>query len=325
MGFKADTSFLRFLSMGALGVRQTMKQLAGMGLKPIELERYCASNKIWATKVKRLRLPDVLCVNTGLRVEVRAKSDLKIRMSDAPANPERTWDAGQRDDDVVALIAIGEDDEGHQRPADEAVFFGVRELRASVDQSKLGPPKSASEGAERDRTWPSITPSCDGIVQSVTADKLVVTMNSEGRDRRQTYTLNGKHTYVSPGDRFKGEVSILAGAPEAMVDVFSFLKRRYDPIADLRATNAVDRYAAVKSLPHREDLRAGAVAALEALLKAEKEERVALEAAGASARLGSKLGQEQIGKVVWGKVAKTFAWKPYSFLRSWGAPLRGGN
>lgn len=95
MGLKTDTSFLRFLSMGALGVRQTMKQLTGMGFRPIELERYCASNKIWMTKVKRLRLPDLLCVRTGLRLEVRAKSDLRIRMSDAPANPDRTWDAAQ--------------------------------------------------------------------------------------------------------------------------------------------------------------------------------------------------------------------------------------
>src|SRR5579871_950687 len=105
MGFKADSSFLRFLSMGALAVRQTMRQLTDMGFRPIELERYCASNKIWATKVKRLRLPDLLCVRTGLRIEVRAKTDLKIRMSDAPYNPDRTWDAGNRDEDVAAFIA----------------------------------------------------------------------------------------------------------------------------------------------------------------------------------------------------------------------------
>ncbi len=37
MGFKTDTSFLRFLSMGALGVQQTMKQLRTLGFQPIEL------------------------------------------------------------------------------------------------------------------------------------------------------------------------------------------------------------------------------------------------------------------------------------------------
>ncbi len=301
MGFKTDTSFLRFLSMGALGVRQTMKQLTGMGFVPIELERYCASNKIWMTKVKRLRLPDVLCVRTGLRVEIRAKSDLKIRMSDAPANPDRTWDAGLRDDDVVALIAIKESD-GQQQPADQAVFFGVKALRDSVGQSKLGPPKSASEGAERDRTWPSTTPSCDGTVQSVTADKLVVAMKTEtGETRKQTYTLNGKHTYVKPGDAFKANVSILAGAPEKLADLPSFLAKAYDPIADLKSDNPVNRYAGVKSIPRRKDLQAQAIPALEALLKTEKEERVSLEAAGSSAALGSTLGQEHIGKVVWGE------------------------
>ena len=105
MGFKADTSFLRFLTMGAVGVRATMAQLHADGFEPIELERYCTSNKIWATKVKRLRLPDVLCVRTGLRIEVRAKSDLKVRMSDAPTNPDRRWDVGLRDDDVVGFVA----------------------------------------------------------------------------------------------------------------------------------------------------------------------------------------------------------------------------
>jgi hypothetical protein len=286
--------------MGAIGVRQTMKQLRGMGFMPIELERYCASNKIWMTKVKRLRLPDVLCVRTGLRLEVRAKSDLKIRMSDAPNNPDRTWDAGLRDNDVAAFIAITEE-EGGQRPADEAVFFSIRALRASAAESSLGPPKSASEGAERDRTWPAIIPSSNGTVESVTAEKLVVMMRpATGGTRKQTYTLKGKSTYVRPGDSFKGEVSILAGAPESMSGISVFLNQAYDPLAALLEPTAVDRYAAAKSLPYREDLHAAAVPALESLLKTETEERVALEAAGASATLGSAFGQDFIGKVLWG-------------------------
>lgn len=321
MGLKTDTSFLRFLSMGALGVRQTMKQLTGMGFKPIELERYCASNKIWMTKVKRLRLPDLLCVRTGLRLEVRAKSDLKIRMSDAPNNPDRTWDAGLRDDDVAAFIAITEE-EGGQRPADEAVFFSVKALRASVAESTLGPPKSASEGAERDRTWPAIIPSSNGTVQTVTAEKLVVLMQpAMGGSRKQTYTLKGKRPYVGQGDIFKGEVSILAGAPESMTGISSFLMRAYDPLTALREPNAVDRYAAAKSLPYREELHAAAVPALEALLKTETEERVALEAAGASATLGSALGQDYIGKVLWGDGRKDLRMESVLILTELGSPF----
>src|SRR4051794_34568161 len=155
MGFKADTSFLRFLSMGAAGARQTMHQLREAGFEPIELERYCTSNKIWSTKVKRLRLPDLLCIRTGTRIEVRAKSDLKIRMSDAPSNLDRRWNSGMRDDDLAAFIACF-DDNGTPRPAAEGVFFNFGDLRKTEGSSALGPPKSASEGAERDRTWPCI-------------------------------------------------------------------------------------------------------------------------------------------------------------------------
>ena len=108
--------------MGAVGVHRTMDRFRDRGFEPIELERYCGSNKIWTTKVKRLRLPDLLCVKTGMRAEVRAKTDLKIRMSDAPANLDRVWDAGLRDDDIVAVITCFDRDDGPE-PADDAVYF----------------------------------------------------------------------------------------------------------------------------------------------------------------------------------------------------------
>ena len=65
VGFKVDSSFLRFVTMGAIGVRAAVPILRSAGFRPIELERYCSSNKIWTTKVKRLRVPDLLCVKTA--------------------------------------------------------------------------------------------------------------------------------------------------------------------------------------------------------------------------------------------------------------------
>lgn len=300
MGFKVDSSFLRFLTMGARGVHSVCDELRDLGFMPIELERYCGSNKIWATKVKRLRLPDLLCVRTGLRLEVRAKSDLKIRMSDAPNNPDRVWDAGLTDQDVVALIACGNGPDGPV-PAEGAIYFTVGALRQSVGQSKLGAPKSASEGAERDRTWPATVPSRPGRVLSVTDDKLVVMM--EGDDnapRRQTYTLNGKHTYVTPDDRFEAGITILAGAPVAMADLHPHLERHYDPLGAIESDDAVDRYAAVKAIRFRADLHAQALGALEPFLDIEAEPRVALEAAGSAASLESAKGKDHIGSVLWG-------------------------
>ena len=300
MGFKADTSFLRFLSMGAVGVRRTMERFRDHGFEPIELERYCGSNKIWTAKVKRLRLPDLLCVKTGMRAEVRAKSDLKIRMSDAPANPDRVWDAGLRDDDIVALITCFDTDAGPE-PADDAVYFTVGALRVSVDRSRLGPPKSASEGAERDRTWPATVPKRDGTVLDVTDERLIVQMNADAERpaRRQPYKLRGKSVYVSPGDAFRAKTTILAGEPPALADLSAYLPRRYAPLDDLRAETDVDRYAAVKSLRFRDDPRDQVIPALEDLIRREGEERVALEAAGSAAALGSEFGQEQITRFIW--------------------------
>ncbi len=300
MGFKTDTSFLRFLTMGAMGVRRTIEQLVEKGFEPIELERYCGSNKIWSTKIKRLRLPDILCVKTGLRVEVRTKSKLEIKMSDAPKNPDRVWDVGLRDEDLVAFIASF-DSEGGPNLAQEAMFFTVKALRESVVFSKLGHPKSAAEGAEQDRNWPAIVPSRDGTILEVDAEKVIVEMYAtpDRPSRKQTYALRGKTPYFSTGDTFKGSVTFLAGAPPSLADFVSYLNRKFNPLDDLHSPNVVDRYAAIKALPHREDLKEQAVAALEEHLSKEPEPRAALEAAGSAVALGSTLGQERMIQFIW--------------------------
>ncbi|TMI98363.1 MAG: hypothetical protein E6G97_26175 [Alphaproteobacteria bacterium] len=301
MGFKADTSFLRFLSMGAAGARQVMAQMRAAGFEPIELERYCTSNKIWTTKVKRLRLPDLLCVRTGTRVEVRAKTDLKIRMSDAPANPDRRWNSGMRNDDLAAFIACFDQD-GTPCPAPEAVFFNFGDLQKTEGLSALGPPKSASEGAERDRTWSCIVPQRNGVVDFVDKSTIIVIMDPDEERpmaRRQTFQLRGKSPYVSAGDRFIAESSIIAGIPSRRIEIKTYLKNTYDPLSDMGAKEAVDRYAAVKSLPFLAAKRKQAVEAIEKRLEAEKEDRVLLEAAGAGTALESAKAWEKLEGFVW--------------------------
>ena len=300
MAFKADASFLRYLSIGAVGVQRIMEELRGESFEPIELERYCASNKIWTTKVKRLRLPDLLCAKTGMRVEVRAKTDLKIRMSDAPSNPDRVWDAGLRDNDIVAVIACSYADDGPQ-PANHANYVTVGALRGSVWQSRLGPPKSASEGAERDRTWPATVPTRDGTVLEATPDRLVVQMHADAErpSRRQTYALSGKTAYVDPGDQFEASATILAGAPPALADLSTYSSLRYEPLEDLDADTSVDRYAAVKALRFRQPAGTQAVRAIESLIHREEDQRVALEAAGSGAALGSEYGQARLSTYIW--------------------------
>ena len=93
MGFKEDASFARFVSMGAAGTAKVGQVLRNEhGHRPVELERYAMANKVWQTKVKRLRLPDLVCLQCGLRVESRAKSKLGIILS----HSERPGGGGTR-------------------------------------------------------------------------------------------------------------------------------------------------------------------------------------------------------------------------------------
>ena len=69
----------------------------------------------------------------------------------------------------------------------------------------------------------------------VTDERLIVEMNADAERpaRRQTYTLHGKSVYVSPGDTFRAQTTILAGEPPELADLSVYLPRRYAPLDDL--------------------------------------------------------------------------------------------
>lgn len=101
--FKTDVSFLEKISAGATGTTQVFVDLKRQGHSPIELERGSMSFKIWKKiKIKRVRVPDILCVRCGIRVESRAKTDLQVTMSHSISDPMRGWDFGLTDGDFIA-------------------------------------------------------------------------------------------------------------------------------------------------------------------------------------------------------------------------------
>jgi HEAT repeat protein len=108
--------------------------------------------------------------------------------------------------------------------------------------------------------------------------------------------------YVASGEQFEAEASIIAGIPPRRASLGPYLQNKYDPLGQVAANDAVDRYAAVKSLPFLPEKKKEAVAAIEKRLDAEKEDRVLLEAAGAGAALGSEEAWARIGDFfVWGQ------------------------
>lgn len=296
MAFKANESFLKFLTIGAVGTRASIDFLQSVGLRPIELERYCTSNKIWSTKVKRLRLPDLLCIKSGVRIEVRAKSMLQIKMSDAPANPERVWDAGLRDGDVIAFVACS-DASGEWRAIATPTVFDVASLRSAVSNSRLGPPKAASEGSERDRTWPASVPKHSGVVLEVTDQKILAQMEN---GRKQSFPLKrrgspDKVAYVSAGDQFTAGGTFLCGVVKHVTTPSDLLGPRWNPLPLLDSDDTIDRYVAAKAWPHvSED-----PIPLEQRIEAQDDVRVALELAASAMMLGSDRGWRFVHETLW--------------------------
>jgi hypothetical protein len=285
MGFKVDSSFLKFVTMGALATRRVQGLMRQAGLQPIELERYSCSNKIWSTKVKRLRLPDLLCVRTGLRVEVRAKSKLAIKMSDAPKKPNRRWNSGLSGGDMIAFVHIGEDANGALVPAHRAQLFWVADLAATEGQSRLSLAKSASEGAERHLEWPVIVAMRNGVVEAVDAVQMTIRPDT---GRMHTYNLNGKTPYVARGEVFVAQSQFLAGIPPRKAAFPDPQVSTWNPRDLLRSELAIDRYVGVKALGV-----IGSATDFDAVLRIaehDEDERVALEAGAALVRLGSEAG-----------------------------------
>ncbi len=291
MALKANESFFKFVTMGAASARKAIEILRENSFEVHELERYSTSNKIWQTKIKRLRLPDLFCIRTGARFEVRAKSKLEVKMSDSPTVEGRHWDSGLRDEDIVLFVQC-EWSDGSAHLADRVEAFSVGELRATVDASKLGPPKSAGEGAERDRTWPAVVASAPGVVVEIEEIRLRTKLDT---GRNQTYRLRRRvnnadvilHPYVHAGGAFQGRIQFLAGAPAAKAQLTPSDKD-WDPLADL-SQDELSRFAAVKALGLR-----GAADQSDRIYETalhDSEARVRLEAAGSLAKLEDDRGQ----------------------------------
>ena len=70
----------------------------------VELERGSLDTKIWKDlKRKRVRIPDLVCLQCGLRVESKAKKQAELTMSHSTKEAERAWDFGMVDADCIAF------------------------------------------------------------------------------------------------------------------------------------------------------------------------------------------------------------------------------
>ncbi len=258
--FKSDDSFLRKLAVGAAGTNATIDRLKAMGFNPIELERGSTGFKIWKKiKIKRVRVPDILCLNTGLRFESRGKTKLEISMSHSLNDPKRAWDAGMRDDDLVSIVVF---EQNNDSPIDlkqisPVHFVSVKEMRQAfaAGQVSITQPKGVEEGSEIRVMWTCAAANQRSVVTAVEPGRISLTPITEARKQSiQLSRSKGKITLlpqVNTGDTVEANQIVAAVVPvNTKLQCPKSVSEAYfiDKLANVSLS---ERYAAAKALRYR--------------------------------------------------------------------------
>ena len=291
INFKSDDSFLRKLAVGAAGTNATIERLAAMGFRPIELERGSSGFKIWKKiKIKRVRVPDILCLNTGLRFESRGKTKPEISMSHSLKDPRRAWDAGMRDDDYVSIVVFEQraDSPLDLKRISPVHFISVKDLRVAFVTKRVSitKPKGVEEGSEIRVVWPCAVASQKSVVTEVSPSRLRLTPPANARPQVIRLSRSKGAISLAPQVQLKDTVEInqvvAAVVPVQLtvpcppeVDEAYFIQK-------LASINLSERYAAAKALRYRGYATAQPMLA-ERMNHAQEDIYVQLEAAAALA------------------------------------------
>jgi len=294
--FKSDVSFLEKLALGATAAKATINRLKALGYEPIELERGSTGYKIWKKiKIKRIRVPDILCLKSGQRFESRGKTKLEISMSHSQKDPYRAWDAGMRPDDRVAIVLCKQRDDSPI--AWEVVspihFFKISDMREAVAKQhiQISKPKGVEEGSEIRMIWPCAHAHEQTVVTEISEKN--IKLQAEAGGKIQRCSLVRKNSFLQPqckvGDAVQANQIVASVVPlelnpirEADVDEDFF-------ITHLQSASLSERYAAAKALRFRGYKKAGAHLETRMLDKAE-DIYVQLEAAASLAAYANPSG-----------------------------------
>jgi hypothetical protein len=283
VGFKEDADFARFVSMGAVATDAVRTDLKRYGHAAIELERYAMANKVWQTKVKRLRLPDLVCTRCGLRIESRGKSQLGVILSHSTSGAAgRTWDGGgMRDSDLYAFLRL----ELTSTPphTSEPVYFRTSDLRAAVGAAKESGRKASSEGSEVTLTWQTWVPTWSGVFTGPDAEGRLICKRDDGSSATYWQWRNWptQYLYIQPGDFITAGETMVAGIVGPPGNIAC--PGGWDLRAALAGPDQAERYAAAKTagILKRADLEGE----LTRIASHEDDWRLRLEAIASLARL----------------------------------------
>lgn len=230
LAFKPDTSFFRKISIGVIGVRAVCADLGTLGHAMVELERGATETKLWKDiKRKRVRIPDLVCLHCGLRVECRAKTTPELAMSHSFTEDTRAWDFGMTDADCIAFPVceavdeelsasgkLGEDTSyWHERnwvrwrTRGRINYFTVSAFRAAP-HTRTGT-KGVEEGSETTISWAATFSTREGVVEAVSGQNVTIRRGTDGR--RHTWRVKAPRQIVVTPAMPVGLHQVLAAVP----------------------------------------------------------------------------------------------------------------
>ncbi|MGA2590732.1 MAG: hypothetical protein ABSH32_12510 [Bryobacteraceae bacterium] len=205
--------------IGAVGARSVCSDLASHGHRMIELERGSTDTKLWKeVKRKRVRIPDLVCVQCGQRAESRAKTNAELAMLHSATDEARAWDFGMIDSDLIGFPICQAVEEQywstgrlsnaasywHERNwvrwrlAGKINYFRVATFRSTkFSKSSL---KGVTEGSETSICWDAVFSSRTGTVEGCDGNRVTIRRESDNHRYTRTIPPNLK-LLVATGDR----------------------------------------------------------------------------------------------------------------------------
>jgi len=297
--FKTDESFLEKISIGAIGTKKVYEDLISQGHQPIELERGSMSYKIWKKiKIKRIRVPDILLVNSGIRIESRAKTKLEITMSHSQSDPERGWDYGLQDNDYVAIVVCEKSGDGpiDWTAQDYVQYISVNDLKESFNRGEVVEEvsKGAQEGFEKRITWCTAIAKQEGRISEIANEKIKYKRTVDNRTITLRLTKRSKKMMpvVSVGSNVIANQIIASVVPITNTIPSQTVSSTYY-LDTLDSNSLSERYSAAKALAYFDE----EVVKESLLAKLEDDSEhiyVKLEAAASLARFNIDEGYEFI-------------------------------
>lgn len=181
--------------------------MTALGHNFVELERGSTDSKLWKdVKRKRVRIPDLVCLRCGQRIESRAKTKNELAMSHSE-QAERTWDFGMVPQDWIAFPVcepVRETERTTGRLADSSSYwhernwvqwavsgyinyFSVEAFRSRLHARSRT--KGVTEGTENFISWDATFSSRNGPVLAVNKTTGKVKIALEDGSRPYTWTI----------------------------------------------------------------------------------------------------------------------------------------